>query len=45
MGGLNKLLAQDPTLGLAVLRGLKEWEHGRQCLELWGPPRPYKPTS
>ena len=45
LGGLNKLLAQDPALGLAVLRGLKEWEHGRQCLELWGPSRPYKLTS
>ena len=30
-GGLHKLLAQDPALGLAVLRSLKEWEHGRMC--------------
>ena len=45
LGGLHKLLAQDPTLGLAVLRGLKEWEHGRQCSELWGPSKPYKPTQ
>ena len=37
LGGLHKVLAQDPALGLAVLRGLKEWEHGRQCSELWGP--------
>ena len=36
---------RTPPLGLAVLRGLKEWEHGRQCSELWGPSRPYKPTS
>ena len=45
LGGLHKLLAHDPGLGLAMLRGLKEWEHGRLCGELWGPSRPYKPTS
>ena len=44
-GGLHELLAQDPTFGLVVLRGLKEWEHGRQCSELWAPSRPYKPKS
>ena len=45
LGGLHKLLAQDATLGLAVLRGLKEWEHSRMCSELWGPSRPYKPSQ
>ena len=45
LGGLHKLLVHDPALGLAVLRGLKEWEHGSQCAELWGPLRPYKPPS
>ena len=45
LGGLHKLLPQDPALGLAVLRGLKEWEHSRQCSQRWGPSRPYKPTS
>ena len=45
LGGLHKLLAQDPALGRGMLRGLKEWEHGRQGSELWGPSRPYKPTS
>ena len=43
--GLNKLLAQEPALGLDVLGGLKEWEHGRRCSEVWGPSRPYKPTQ
>ena len=42
---LHKLLAHDPALWLAVLRSLKEWEHGRQRAELWGPWRLYKPTS
>ena len=45
LGGLHKVLVQDPALGLAVLRGVKEWEHGRMCSELWGPSRPYKPTD
>ena len=45
LGGLHKLLAQDSALGLAVLSGLKEWEYGRQCWELWGPLRPYKPSQ
>ena len=44
-GGLHKLLAHYPALGMAVLHVLKEWKHGRQCAELWGPSRPYKPTS
>ena len=44
LGGLHKLVAPDPALGLSVLRGLKEWDHGCQCPELWGPSRPYKPT-
>ena len=43
LGGLHKFLAQDPALALAVLRRLKEWEHGCQGSELWGPLRPYKP--
>ena len=45
LGGLHKHLAQDAALGLAVLRGLKEREPGRQCSELWGPSRPYKPSQ
>ena len=45
LGGLHKVFAHDPVLGLAVLRGLKEWEHGRHCAELWGQSRPYKTTS
>ena len=45
LGGFHKLLSQDPALGLAVLRGLKEWEHGRKCSEPWGPSRPCKPNQ
>ena len=45
LGSLHKVLAQDPALGLAGLRGLKEWEHGRMCSKLWSPWRPYKPSQ
>ena len=45
LGGLHKLLAHDPALELAVPRGLKGRKHSRLCAELWGPSRPYKPTS
>ena len=45
LGNLHKLLAEDLALGLAVLRGLREWEHGRVCSEAWGPTRGYKPTK
>ena len=43
LGMLHKLLAQDPALALTVLRSLKEWEHGRQCLELLNPQGPTSP--
>ena len=42
-GGLHKLLAQDRALVLALFRGLKEWEHGRQCSELRAPRGPKSP--
>ena len=29
LGELHRVTAHDPALGLAVLRVLKEWEHGR----------------
>ena len=44
LGNLHKLLAEDPALGLVVLRGLREGEHGRVCSEAWGPTQSYKPT-
>ena len=43
--GLHKLPTQDPALGLAVLRGLKDCEHRRMCSEFWSPARPYKPSQ
>ena len=45
LGGLHKLLAQDYALGLVVLRGPREWGHGRICSELSGPSRAYIPSQ
>ena len=28
-------LAADPPLGLAILRGLRDWKQGRVCSEVW----------
>ena len=41
LGGLHKLLAQDPTLRWALVCGVKDWERNHMCSELWGPSRPY----
>ena len=35
LGHLHRLLAADPPLGWAILRGLRDWEQGRVCLEVW----------
>ena len=35
LGHLHRLLAADPPLGLAILRGLRDWEQGRVYLEVW----------
>ena len=32
---LHRLLAADAPLGLAILRGLRDWEQGRVCSEMW----------
>ena len=45
LDNLHKLLADDPALGLAVLRVLREWGQGRVCSEGWGPTRSYKHTQ
>ena len=45
LGNLHKLLAEGPALGLAVLCGLREWEHGRLCSKACGPTQSYKPTE
>ena len=35
LGSLHRLLATDPAKGLEILRGLRHWEHGRVCSEVW----------
>ena len=32
---LHRLVAADPPLGLAILRGLGDWEQGRVSSEVW----------
>ena len=43
--GLHKVLTQDAALWLVMLSGLKDWEYGPMCSELWGPLQPYKPSQ
>ena len=45
LGGVHKILARDPALGLALLRGLQDWEQGRVVSTTWGPARPYRPST
>ena len=45
LGGVHKILARDPALGLALLRGLQDWEQGRVVSTAWGPARPYTPST
>ena len=32
---LHHLVAANLPLGLAILRGLRDWEQGRVCWEVW----------
>ena len=49
IGGLFRLLLSRPTAGVQVLRGLQEWQHGRQLSVLWAtlgrPPQPWVPLE
>ena len=38
LGSLHRLLAADPAKGLAILKGLSCWEHGRVYSEVRVPP-------
>ena len=35
LGSLHRLLATNPAKGLAIVRGLRNWEHGRVCSKVW----------
>ena len=35
LNSLHRLLATDPAKGLAILRDLRDWVHGRVCSEVW----------
>ena len=34
-GHLRRLVAADPPLGWAIVRGLRDWEEKRVCSEVW----------
>ena len=42
LGQLHRLLAADPPLGLAIIRGLRDWELGRVCSEVGVGARRYR---
>ena len=42
LGHLHRNVAADLSLGLAILRGLRDWEQGRVCSEVWVGARRYK---
>ena len=42
LGHLHRLLAADPPLRSAILRGLRDWERGRVYSEVWVGARRYK---
>ena len=35
LGALHRILAQDPSLGLSLLRGMREWETGLVAADVW----------
>ena len=35
LGHLHRIVAADPPLGSAILRGLRDWEHGKVCSDVW----------
>ena len=35
LGHLHRFVTADPPLGLAILRGLRDWEQGRVCSGVW----------
>ena len=41
-GSLHLLLAADPALWLAILRGSRDWKQGRVCSQVWVASKQYK---
>ena len=45
LGALHHIVARDPPLGLALLRGLHDWETWRVVSGVWVSPRRFRPRE
>ena len=45
LGSLHRIVARDPPLGLALLRGLHDWETSRVVSGVWVAPRHFRPAK
>ena len=45
LGSLHRIVARDPPLGLALLRGLHDWETSRVVSGVWVAPRHFRPAE
>ena len=45
LGSLGRIVARDPPLGLALLRGLHDWETSRVVSGIWVSPRHFRPAE
>ena len=45
LGSLHRIVARDPPLGLALLRGLHDWETSRVVSGIWVAPRRFRPAE
>ena len=45
LGSLHRIMAPDPPWGLALLRGLHNWETSRVVSGVWVAPRHFRPAE
>ena len=45
LGSLHRIVARDPPLGLAILRGLHDWETSRVVSGVWVTSRHFRPSE
>ena len=45
LGSLQRIVARDPPLGLALLRGPHDWETSRVVSGVWLTSRPFWPSE
>ena len=42
LGAPHRILAHDPSLGLSLLRGMREWEASRVADDVWDSAKGYR---